>query len=180
MANTPIPTAPFNLSELEKTCEEMGYSVEELKEEKGTFYRYTCLKCGDDSGRMIFLPDRWVHLICETSYQPKPEEQRTLPEKDYIPNHKPGLAKKAYNFAKAATKHLAEGNPQVSVDIIEKRLAICVLNECGFYDEKTKTCSHSDCGCNVGREKRYFNKLAWADQECPMGLWSREKPEDVS
>lgn len=30
------------------------------------------------------------------------------------------------------------------------------------------------CGCNVNRKKVFLNKLAWADQECPLGKWGKE------
>jgi hypothetical protein len=29
------------------------------------------------------------------------------------------------------------------------------------------------CGCNVNTKKVFLNKLAWADQECPLGKWKK-------
>lgn len=29
------------------------------------------------------------------------------------------------------------------------------------------------CGCNVNNKKIFLNKLAWADQECPLGKWKK-------
>jgi hypothetical protein len=27
------------------------------------------------------------------------------------------------------------------------------------------------CGCNLNKKQIFMNKLAWADQECPVGKW---------
>ena len=27
------------------------------------------------------------------------------------------------------------------------------------------------CGCNINTKKTFFNKLAWADQKCPIDKW---------
>ena len=31
------------------------------------------------------------------------------------------------------------------------------------------------CGCNINQKKQFFNKLAWADQKCPLGKWEEIK-----
>jgi hypothetical protein len=31
----------------------------------------------------------------------------------------------------------------------------------------------SVCGCNINTKKIFMNKLAWADQECPIGKWGK-------
>ena len=31
----------------------------------------------------------------------------------------------------------------------------------------------SICGCNINTKKKFMNKLAWADQECPIGKWKK-------
>jgi hypothetical protein len=33
-----------------------------------------------------------------------------------------------------------------------------------------------ECGCNINNKKIFMNKLAWADQKCPLGKWN---PENV-
>jgi hypothetical protein len=29
------------------------------------------------------------------------------------------------------------------------------------------------CGCAISNKKIFLNKLAWADQECPIGKWKK-------
>lgn len=29
------------------------------------------------------------------------------------------------------------------------------------------------CGCSISQKKRFLNKLAWADQECPLNKWNK-------
>ena len=36
------------------------------------------------------------------------------------------------------------------------------------------------CGCNVNGKKVFLNKLAWADQECPLGKWKKHYENKVS
>ncbi len=54
--------------------------------------------------------------------------------------------------------------------LAEQRLYICddcplrINNKC------------SKCGCNCNNNKKFLNKLAWADQECPIGKWGKVKP----
>lgn len=54
-----------------------------------------------------------------------------------------------------------------SVEEIEERFAIC--SSCEHY--KNNTCEK--CGCYLVRSQIYMNKLAWKDQECPIGKWKK-------
>ena len=41
-----------------------------------------------------------------------------------------------------------------------------------MYDSQNSQCLV--CGCNLSRKKIFMNKLAWADQECPLSKWGKE------
>lgn len=91
-------------------------------------------------------------------------------------NKEPSVAQKAVNFAKAAIAHAAAGNPTVSEDKMKERLAIC--KACPLFKPNNNkaggVCTHSSCGCGIQDNLNYLNKIAWADQECPTGLWGKE------
>jgi uncharacterized paraquat-inducible protein A len=72
-------------------------------------------------------------------------------------------------FLKSLFWHVWSGFPKSTQDQINYRLNICLY--CEKYDIKNKECSV--CGCNVNNKKIFMNKLAWADQECPLGKWSK-------
>ena len=86
------------------------------------------------------------------------------------PRAKPGvsLIQQAVNFVTSAAKHVAAGMPRASEEEIARRFAIC--QGCEFF--KDNSCMK--CGCPVIRTKKYISKLAWADQECPVGKWGKE------
>lgn len=77
----------------------------------------------------------------------------------------PSLMQKVLNFTKAAAKHTINGSPKCTSEQIQERYNIC--SSCEFF--KNNICTK--CGCNLVREKIYMNKLAWADQSCPVGKW---------
>ena len=88
----------------------------------------------------------------------------------------PPLFQRLANFSRAAIAHALSGNPTCSQAQIDERLAIC--RACEKFKPDTDrpdlgVCTHSKCGCKVRREEKYLNKLAWADQECPLGKWKR-------
>lgn len=88
----------------------------------------------------------------------------------------PGLVRKIVNFVPAAISHAIKGNPTVSEDKMRERLSIC--KGCQLYDKIKEICTHSSCGCPIKDNLEYRNKIAWADQECPIGLWGKvEKSE---
>ena len=89
------------------------------------------------------------------------------------------------NFAVAAFKHLKNGRPKASYEIIIERLNICLscklferFKQKGLNPEMVHgICTHKRCGCTItsNDEQKFFNKIAWADQECPLGKWSAIK-----
>lgn len=80
----------------------------------------------------------------------------------------PSFVDKIKNFAVAVAGHVSNGLPQCTEDQIIKRHNICL--QCEFF--KDDTCQK--CGCPLIRNKQFVSKLAWADQECPIGKWSKE------
>lgn len=81
--------------------------------------------------------------------------------------YKLNFAQKIQNFAKAAVNHVANGLPMCTEEQIISRHNICL--GCEYF--QNDTCSK--CGCPLIRNKQFVSKLAWADQECPIGKWGK-------
>jgi hypothetical protein len=75
---------------------------------------------------------------------------------------------RGWKFGIAAISHALKGNPTCTQEEINHRLSIC--KQCKHF-----TGNHClKCGCNCGNNpKKYLNKLAWADQECPIKKWCK-------
>lgn len=120
---------------------------------------FVCSRCG---AKTKFDGAR---RICEV--QPPSEPQ---PEP-------PPLLQRIINFAAAAAKHAIAGNPVVTEEQLKQRLDIC--QQCPLFKRNQTdvggVCTHSSCGCNVQDNLDYLNKIAWADQECPIGKWGKEE-----
>jgi hypothetical protein len=88
----------------------------------------------------------------------------------------PDLATRVGNFTKAAVEHAKLGNPVVKEDTMKSRLEIC--RQCPLFkpnmNEVGGVCTHESCGCSIQDNLNYLNKIAWADQECPIGKWGKE------
>jgi len=54
-----------------------------------------------------------------------------------------------------------------SEDQILHRYSIC--GGCEFFDNNSCT----KCGCLLSRNRIYMSKLAWKNETCPIGLWSK-------
>lgn len=65
--------------------------------------------------------------------------------------------------------HIARGLPKSTQQEINYRYNICLV--CDSYSIKNKECLQ--CGCNINNKKIFMNKLAWADQHCPLNKWSK-------
>lgn len=76
---------------------------------------------------------------------------------------------KILRFAKSLWWHIWAGFPKSTSEQIISRYKICL--SCDEYDQKNSQCMI--CGCNLGTKRIFMNKLAWADQECPLGKWSK-------
>lgn len=73
------------------------------------------------------------------------------------------------NFIKSLFFHVYAGFPKCSQQQILYRFKIC--SECDMYSQQLQQCLM--CGCNVNTKKVFMNKLAWADQQCPLNKWSK-------
>lgn len=73
------------------------------------------------------------------------------------------------NFAKSLFWHIYRGFPKSGGKVIQYRYKICL--DCDKYNSKEKECNV--CGCNISDKNIFLNKLAWADQECPLGKWKK-------
>lgn len=76
---------------------------------------------------------------------------------------------KIKTFLKSLLWHIYNGFPKSGDTIIQYRYAICL--DCEKYNNKDKECNV--CGCNINNKNIFLNKLAWADQECPLGKWKK-------
>lgn len=74
------------------------------------------------------------------------------------------------NFIKSLFFHVWSGFPKCNKDQILKRWNTCLA--CEEFNKEYSICNI--CGCNLNNKKEFFNKLAWADQECPAGKWPKE------
>lgn len=81
-----------------------------------------------------------------------------------------GMPTKIKNFTKSLVRHVPSGSRLCSDDTIQKRFDICKL--CELFDAKKSVCK--ECGCSLKATHNFLNKLAWADEECPIGKWFKE------
>lgn len=72
-------------------------------------------------------------------------------------------------FLKSLTFHVLSGLPKTTQVEIDTRYDICY--DCDQFNKTKSQCNV--CGCNISRRSQFLNKLAWADQECPLGKWSK-------
>lgn len=87
----------------------------------------------------------------------------------------PPLRKRLLNFTAAAIGHAIAGFPSCTDDQIQERLTICRACEHFIPDQKKPDIGGcSQCGCPASdRLPKFVSKLAWADQECPVGKWPK-------
>lgn len=76
---------------------------------------------------------------------------------------------KLKTFSKSLLFHIWAGFPKSSQQQIDYRYNIC--QNCDMFDKNNSQCLV--CGCNLSRKKIFLNKLAWADQECPLNKWKK-------
>jgi hypothetical protein len=77
------------------------------------------------------------------------------------------MAVRLSRFLKSLFWHVWAGSPKSSRAEIARRFSIC--ETCEYYNAKDKKCNI--CGCNISNKKIFMNKLAWADQKCPIEKW---------
>lgn len=76
---------------------------------------------------------------------------------------------KIKTFIKALWFHIGAGLPKATQEQINYRFAIC--EQCDMFDRKNSQCLV--CGCNLSKERKFLNKLAWSDQKCPLDKWDK-------
>jgi hypothetical protein len=118
-------------------------------------WQHTCRRCG----RAFLKPAPEYHRQC-ASGPPEP----------------PPIFARLANFTKAAIGHVLNGCPTCDDGEIARRHAIC--KSCELYSPDPDSpdvgiCTHASCGCTVRDGRTYLSKLGWADQECPLGKWSK-------
>lgn len=79
----------------------------------------------------------------------------------------PGWLAKIANFGVALAKHVAHGGATCTQEQIDARFAVC--QGCPLFNGTN--CMHRKCGCTVNDQKKFFNKLAWSSEVCPIGKW---------
>lgn len=72
-------------------------------------------------------------------------------------------------FFKSLWFHIWAGFPKCTQKQINERFIIC--SNCDRFDKVNNECM--ECGCNINNRKIFLNKLAWADQKCPLDKWSK-------
>lgn len=78
---------------------------------------------------------------------------------------------KLKRFLKALFWHIGHGLPKSGQKIIDYRYNIC--SSCDKFDKQNQQCL--ECGCNINKQNIFLNKLAWADQKCPLNKWDSVK-----
>lgn len=78
---------------------------------------------------------------------------------------------KLKTFIKSLFWHISRGLPKSSQATINYRYNICL--SCDYLDKTNSQCNV--CGCNINNKKIFLNKLAWADQKCPLNKWDISK-----
>lgn len=119
--------------------------------------RFECPKCG----YIIEAKYRNAKRKCEPLIQPQ---------------YEPTLLKKIGHFSWALARHLYKGVPTVTQEELDRRLAIC--QECPLLKKNGLVggvCTHESCGCTIQDEVVFLNKIAWADEKCPLDKWKEEK-----
>lgn len=76
---------------------------------------------------------------------------------------------KIKTFLRSLLFHVYSGFPKSTQEEINYRFKIC--SSCDMYDKQHSQCLV--CGCNIGQKKIFLNKLAWADQKCPIDKWEK-------
>lgn len=79
------------------------------------------------------------------------------------------LLLKIKTFLKSLLFHVYAGFPKSTKEEIVYRYNICLC--CEEFNKRKSECGV--CGCNINTKRVFLNKLAWADQECPLGKWKK-------
>lgn len=72
-------------------------------------------------------------------------------------------------FFRSLLFHIGAGLPKSTQQEIDYRFSIC--SSCDSYSTQHQMCL--ECGCNINNKRIFLNKLAWADQHCPLDKWPK-------
>jgi hypothetical protein len=72
-------------------------------------------------------------------------------------------------FLKSLWFHVWNGFPKTTKQEILYRYGIC--QECSDFNQIRSECNI--CGCAISKKSKFLNKLAWADQQCPLNKWPK-------
>jgi len=118
-------------------------------------FQYRCQLCGTIV--RSFDPIEYPSIMCSAKI-------KMFPPKDYGITFK-SIDPSSSTETQIKTDQAIDDIKKCSTEQIEERFSIC--SGCEFY--KNNTCEK--CGCYAVRDQIYMNKLAWKDQECPIGKW---------
>lgn len=116
-------------------------------------YQFKCQWCGTTVSN--FNDNDYPTLICKSKVATYSPEEHGIRLQDIDPG-KSGIDTHAQKI---------DDLQKCSSEQIESRFAICA--SCEYY--KNNSCEK--CGCYLVRDQTYMNKLAWKNQECPIGKW---------
>lgn len=120
--------------------------------------RLKCPQCGTDKGVYDFKHGPF-HCACGFIIA-----DETGRGHDPL-NTPPSVWRKGANYTQAWLRWKAAGSPVRSDEAIAAIRAIC--QGCEHYDDGT--CKR--CGCGVKKGSWLGDKVAWATESCPEGLW---------
>jgi hypothetical protein len=121
--------------------------------------------------RLIYLNNQYVCEVCGYARNRPFQKECTMQTKEA-----PTLVEKAFNFAEALKNHVSDGLKKRTSEEIKDLLVICQggRGSDGVLREK---CEHfvngscNECGCPVKKDRKFFNKLAWRSEHCPVAKW---------
>jgi hypothetical protein len=130
----------------------------------GRYFEHQCPECNRNTWSRFENP-ALSHRTCTID---GPASQSPAPQL-------PALRTRLANFTKAEIAHATAGAPTCTDEQIQERIAIC--RGCEHFSPdpyKPEIGSCNQCGCPVNdRLPKFVSKLAWADQECPIGKWGK-------
>ena len=121
--------------------------------------RCICIRCGKRTAMI-------------TLRSPCGKRRRTCKSQAKEPEIKPlpSFGEQVKNFSIAAITHFLGGSPTCTQAEIDARRLSCL--QCTEFRPVDNRCAACGCPATQSHEK-YVNKLAWADQYCPVGRWVR-------
>ncbi len=131
-------------------------------QEKGKYFGHLCPVCNRMFWSRFREPGK-AHRPCSGYADPQ------------TPNLPP-LGRRLENFTRSAIEHAKAGFPTCTDEQITERHATCL--RCELYLPNAENpeighCTHETCGCSITKLEKFVSKLAWADQECPLGKWPK-------